>query len=114
MTDEQHWSSVGDGRPVEMTRQQIDDELTHASLEWLAENGDDDVLRDMARDVLAGNITLTGAARSMAYGERMAALMSQVSENPEILSDEWMARYAADVADFEQNLADRHNITVRD
>jgi hypothetical protein len=100
--------------PTEMTRAAVDDEITHATLKWYADNSDDDVLRDMARDILAGHTTLIGALRSSAYGDCMAQLLADAGDDPDFLTEQWLADQAQALAGFEEGLKDRYNITLRD
>jgi hypothetical protein len=100
--------------PTEMTRAAVDDEITRATLKWYADTSDDDVLRDIARDVLAGHTTLIGALRSSAYGDRMAELLADVGDDRDLFTAQWFADQAQALADFEEGLTERYNITLRD
>jgi len=99
---------------TEMTREDVDAELTRATLRWLVDNTEDDVLRDLARDVLAGNVTLGGALRSLAYGDHLSCLIEPMLDDPDLLTERWVASHADTIAEFEANMAEQHNITLRD
>jgi hypothetical protein len=68
----------------------------------LADSAGDDAIREMAGQILAGAMRWSEAARSHAYGEALAQMISPVVEDPELLSPEAIAEWQAEAeASFE-------------
>jgi len=62
----------------------------------LATTAKDDAIRQLADDILAGRIRWSEAARSLAYGEALAQVMTPVVEDPQLLSPDAIAGWEAE------------------
>jgi hypothetical protein len=65
-------------------------------LRRLATTAQDDAVRELAGEILAGRIRWSEAARSHAYGEPLAQVMTPVVEDPRFLSPEAIAHWQAE------------------
>jgi hypothetical protein len=65
-------------------------------LHRLATTAEDDAIREVAGEILAGRLRWSEAARSQAYGEALAQVMTPVVEDPRFLSPEAIAGWQAD------------------
>jgi hypothetical protein len=99
---------------VELSRETVGGYMVQGLLRNLAESGDNEALREMAAEVLAGNITLTQAMGSMAYRDTFESIAADINDDPDMLSDEWRARHQDDIDEFEKKAAEENNIILRD
>ncbi|MEV6847124.1 hypothetical protein [Actinoplanes sp. NPDC051411] len=65
-------------------------------LRRLAETAPDDAIRELAGELLAGRIRWSEAARSHAYGEPLAQVMTPVVEDPRFLDPDAIAHWQAE------------------
>jgi hypothetical protein len=65
-------------------------------LRRLATTAPDEAIREAAGEILAGNIRWSEAARSRAYGEALAQVMTPVVEDPHLLAPDAIAGWQAE------------------
>jgi hypothetical protein len=75
-------------------------------LRRLSTSAPDDAIRDMASEILAGRIRWSEAARSHAYGEALAQMITPVVEDPEILSPDALANWQAEALASAETMGD--------
>ncbi len=75
-------------------------------LQRLADTAKDDAIRDLAGQIMAGNIRWSEAARSWAYGEALAQAMEPLVENPQLLDPAAIADWEAEARACVDTLGD--------
>lgn len=81
-------------------------DITHRILRHVADNGDNPVLRELATDVLRGNITLADGMAFSTYAEALAEGLDGFTQWYEGLSDDERAKEAGSCADELKKLED--------
>ena len=75
-------------------------------LRRLAASAGDDAVRELAGEIRAGRIRWSEAARSYAFGEALAQMMTPVVENPELLSPDAIAGWQAEALASVETMGD--------
>jgi hypothetical protein len=81
-------------------------------LRTLAASAPDEALRELAGEILAGNLTWSRAARSMAYGEVLARTMEPVVTDPRLLDDKAIEGWEREARAFIAGLGGQDGIVV--
>lgn len=98
--------------PEEMSFDEASYQVERGFLRRLAKDDGDPTIRELADEILAGNITWSAAARSAAYADALAETMEPIAEDPRLLSPEAVAGWERDARAFVATLAEEANIVI--
>jgi hypothetical protein len=100
--------------PEEISFDEAVGHIERGLLRKLVADAEDEAVRELAGEILAGNISWSEAARSQAYGDVLAEMMAPLQTDPHLLSPQAIAGWDGDAHAFLTRLREDEGIVVVD